>query len=331
MASSRINSPRAALLLSVALFAPALSPSTAIASTPSNHPLAGPHRPSNVPANYLVTPFGYLHPSCVQTLATGEHLLADGRVQHADGTAENQAAVCLYPRFSHSGAAMAESSSQSKGDTARSPEINGWVEDANVSTSSLESSYGAILATWTVPPAPKRNDGQVLYFFPGLEDIDSGASILQPVLGWYYGQWTIASWNCCLNGVATNSTPVNVSPGDQIYGSVTNNCAVGTVLCATWNVLTVDLSTGESTTLANTPSEGQTFNWAFGGVLEAYYIDHCADYPPDGSLQFDYIGLFDQNLKVVPHPAWSDDMDDQDQPQCHYKTKSSAHTVTVNY
>lgn len=330
MASFRIACLRPALLLGAALLQLVSAPSSAIAITNLAHPSAGPRRPASVPDNYVITPFGYFHPSCVQTLAKGEQLLADGRIQRADGTASSHAAVCGYTRFSHSGEILSAPASQGQ-HTAQSPEINGWVETAEVTTNDPNIAYGAILAAWTVPPQPERNDEQVLYFFPGLEDINNVQSILQPVLGWFYGQWTINSWNCCLNGVATNSGLVNVSPGDHIYGSVTSTCPAGTVTCATWNVLTVDLDTGQSTTLANTPSDGQSFNWAFGGVLEAYYIDTCKDYPRDHSLRFDYVNLFDENLKVIPHPEWGVYLDSQDTPQCHYGVKSTAHTVTVDY
>jgi hypothetical protein len=37
---------------------------------------AGAHRPGNVPAGYVVTPFGYFHPSCVQSIAEDDALLA---------------------------------------------------------------------------------------------------------------------------------------------------------------------------------------------------------------------------------------------------------------
>lgn len=104
---------------------------------------------------------------------------------------------------------------------------------------------------------PLGDDGQVLYYFPGFEDINGVQSILQPVLGWYQGQWTIASWNCCLNGIVTNSPAVVVRPGDWILGSVISNCRAGT-LCATWNVVTEDLSIKKSTTLADTPSRRST-------------------------------------------------------------------------
>ena len=40
---------------------------------------AGPKRPAAVPANYLITPFGYFHPSCVNHLAQRDRLLPEQR------------------------------------------------------------------------------------------------------------------------------------------------------------------------------------------------------------------------------------------------------------
>ncbi len=57
-----------------------------------------------------------------------------------------------------------------------------------------------VYSQWTVPPAPASNDGQTLYFFNGLEDINDVVSIIQPVLGWNgngLSNWSIAAWNCC--------------------------------------------------------------------------------------------------------------------------------------
>ena len=46
---------------------------------------AGPHRPATVPADYVITPFGYFHPSCVGRVASGDELLPDqGVIRHAD-------------------------------------------------------------------------------------------------------------------------------------------------------------------------------------------------------------------------------------------------------
>lgn len=95
------------------------SASDAPQSTSTKMPLAGPDRPANVPDGYVITPFGYFHPSCVQSLARGERLMADGRLQHANGNVEEKAAVCNYPHFTRSGI------SSSAPEAKAPPEING--------------------------------------------------------------------------------------------------------------------------------------------------------------------------------------------------------------
>jgi hypothetical protein len=310
-------------------FASALGQSTSTGGSqqpaPGNISAAGPNRPAKVPQGYVITPFGYFHPSCVQSLAKGESLLPDGRVQHADGTANTSVAVCSYPRYTPAGDPVGEAAATA------SPEISGWVENANVTTGSATTSYGALLAVWTVPPQPLENDGQTLFFFPGLEDINGVQSILQPVMRWYGWKWDIESWNCCLNNIITESPVVDVAPGDLIYGSITNTCRPGTLSCSTWNVLSVDLSTGKSTTLGSTPSDGQVFNWAFGGVMEPYYIVSCKDYPPNHQLTFGFVTVFDQHLHPISDPRWSVSTNTTGTPQCHYDVTPKPGEITLDY
>lgn len=309
----------------------AARPATPQQTAPNVPPDAGPNRPANVPDGYVITPFGFFHPSCVQSLAKGEHLLPDGRIEHADGIVAEAAAACTHPHYMQG--------RNPAGGTANAlllqknvpSAINGWVENANITTGSAQKTYGALVVTWKVPDRPLADDGQVLFYFPGFEDINNTESILQPVLEWYQDQWTIASWNCCLNGIATSSLAVSVRSGDELYGSITSTCAPGTLACPTWNVLILDLTTGESTTLSDTPSEGQIFNWAFGGVLEAYYPTTCGDYPLDRRVSFDNMALFDQYMRPVLRPKWSVAVDITDMPQCHYAVKPSAHAVTLDY
>ena len=283
---------------------------------------AGPNRPAGVPEGYVITPFGYFHPSCVRQLTEGETLLADGIIQHADGTLENVLA-CDYPRYTASGEIVT---------TGEPPTINGWIESANTTTT---TSYGALTATWIVPPAPTSNHGQTLYFFPGLEDIDDVVSIIQPVLGWnadFGGAWSIASWNCCPSGITVESSPVRVNPGHEIRGTIRDACSAGTLSCSKWEVTSEDVSTGHSTTLSNTPSEGQTFNWAFGGVLEAYNVVQCSDYPSNGSLTFSDIALYDYNFDRISNPGWSQPSWSSGlTPQCGYGGSVAAKRVTLDY
>ncbi|MFZ0662852.1 MAG: hypothetical protein WAM66_09180 [Acidobacteriaceae bacterium] len=320
----------------------AASPAGPQQAVPNTPPEAGPNRPANIPDGYVITPFGFFHSSCVQSLTKGERLLADGRIQHADGTVEEAAAVCSYPHYMRGGIGSGTAANTSagvkngavakNGSGANTPSaIDGWVESASIYSGSSSKTYGALVATWAVPDRPLADDGQVLFFFPGFEDINNTESILQPVLQWNQGQWTIASWNCCLSGIATSSPAINVSAGDEIYGSVTSTCAPGTLACPTWNVLTLDMATGKSTTLADTPSQGQTFNWAFGGVLEAYNPTTCGDYPLDRHLRFDNLTVFDQYLRPVFHPKWSIAVNSTDTPQCHYGIKLGPREVTLDY
>jgi hypothetical protein len=241
---------------------------------------AGPNRPAAVPQGYVVTPFGYFHPSCVNHLAQRDKVLRDQQViQHTNGTTQPMP-VCAFPHYRADGEAV-------MGDerAAKDPNIShSWIVSESTTTT---TSFGFLSAEWAVPPTPPSNDGQTLYYFPGLKDINNVVTILQPVLGWnadFAGAWGIASWNCCVNGAVNEGPAFQVSPGDTILGYMFDTCAAGTLSCSSWDVVTWDLQNGQFSVLTNTSSQGQTFNWAFGGVLEVYNVAQCSDYPnnPNG-------------------------------------------------
>jgi YD repeat-containing protein len=292
---------------------------------------AGPDRPPSVPSDYVITPFGYFHPSCVREIAQGETILADGRIQYADGTEESVAPVCNFSRYNARGELISEINP--------SPfEIgHDWIEAGQVSTQS--SSYGKITATWTVPPTPKTNHNQTLFFFPGFMDINETELIIQPVLGYNDGQsgvgpWNIASWNCCPSGTANYSTPKTVQTGDKILGTITSTCKAGDKNCSKWDITTKDVTSGKSTTLKNTPSEGQTFNWAQSGALEVYSIYECSDYPPNKFIEFSDVALYDYNFKKIADPGWTAEYwveKGSTKPWCNYKEKNTPTTAILDY
>jgi len=263
--------------------------------------VAGPNRPPQVPEGYVITPFGYFHPSCVLRAVEGETLLADGRIEHADGTADANAPACGYPRYSPSGALVTEGFL--KVNDREVPTVNGWLESIWIDTS---TSYGKVSSTWPVPPQPSINNGETLFLFNGLEDIDAVQSILQPVLQWYApGPWAVASWNCCLKGITVESTPVPVNPGDTILGTISSSCKAGTTYCAKWNIVSKDQTTGKKTTLSKTPSDGQIWNWAFGAVMEIYGVTECSDFPKGNKSTVFTTQVYDQNLNVISSPSWT--------------------------
>jgi hypothetical protein len=149
-------------------------------------------------------------------------------------------------------------------------------------------------------------------------------TIIQPVLGWnadYGSAWGIASWNCCKKGTVWEATPAPVNVGDHLFGSMYNNCSAGTTKCSSWTIYTGDLENGNASVLV-TSNLGQTFNWAFGGVLEVYYITQCSDYPaPTNYLQG--IGFYNQTVLndefVSITPAWTvTNVSGGLTPQCNY-------------
>jgi len=285
---------------------------------------AGAKRPAGVPSDFVVTPFGYFHPSCVNHLAEGDVVREDLKViERKNGTTKPLA--CAYPHFEADGTKLV-GDLKPVGDGKSQPPYIGhaWIEYASIHQT---NDYEEVYSQWTVPPTPASNDGQTLYFFNGLEDINDVVSIIQPVLGWNgngLSGWSIASWNCCPSGTTDEAPPVGVSPGDNIEGYSFSTCSAGTKTCPTWVVVALDDQNENFSQLVDTPNEGQTFNWAFGGVMEVYAITQCSDYPAaeesnySGAISFhDQIVLNDKYVEITP--KWTvSNISGGLTPQCNY-------------
>jgi hypothetical protein len=301
---------------------------------------AGPNRPARVPQSYVITPFGYYHPSCVHHLEEGDEIRPDVLAIHHANKAPTPIISCAYPHYRADGLAVFGDERPSQ--HPKPPTIgHSWIVSAQCVTTpsspqncgTTAPSFGFLSAQWTVPPNPPSNDGQTLLYFPGLQDLNqtTPSTILQPVLGWnqdFASAWSIASWNCCVNGTVQESTPQLVSPGDTILGYMFNNCAPGTVSCSQWVVNALDLRTGQNSTLNRSSSFNQTFNWAFGGVLEVHNVTQCSDYPDSTtglnggthSISFNAIRLYDDKMNLIPNPNWSivNNVGAGATPQCSY-------------
>jgi hypothetical protein len=293
-----------------------------------------------VPADYVITPFGYFHPSCVLQLKKGESFQAGGVLRHADGSTET-VPFCPYPHYWLSGELAAagpleahKAVVEEETSTTPPPAFTGWVENSNAT---LAAGFGEVVSTWTVPPLPLAQDGQTVFFYPGLEP-SSGQIlyILQPVLGSSDGQpWHVESYNCCPSNTTVMSPSIIVNPGDTLVGTMVMTCAAGTEMCPTWNVISEDQTTNQSTELSGTPSEGEILGWGFGGVLEAVNILQCADYPPNASLTMNTL-LYDSNLNLVSNLDWTDGWDTKTPPLCDFgvtttATNTGATNTTLTY
>ena len=298
----RIHSTRLLKSIALTLFVAGL----AAAQVP-----AGPTRPATVPADFVITPFGYFHPSCVSHLAKGDVLRDDeGAIQRANGTYET-IQECAFPHFEADGTKVVGNAQPTGDGTSEPPYIgHSWIDYASIHTT---ANYGQIYSEWDVPPAPTSNDGQTLYFFNGLEQYTSDVTIVQPVLGWnsdYSNAWGIASWNCCKKGTVQEASPASVNSGDHLEGYVFNNCTAGTTKCGSWDIVINDQQNGNFSELLKTSNFGQTFNWAFGGVLEVYKITKCGDYPGaelsgnKGRISFYNQEVLNDNVDTIT-PAWT--------------------------
>ena len=149
--------------------------------------------------------------------------------------------------------------------------------------------YGNIV----VPDNPVYTTNQVLYYFTGVQDNGTEPwGILQPVLGYIDGEWSLASWFCCPTGYPHVSNVVKgMQPGDTIYTSMTKHIYEGRnyyEIIGTWN--------DQSATLV-VDTESGFFNWP-NVTLEVYHIDSCAQFAFGEALFFD-LALFDQDGKPI--------------------------------
>ncbi len=298
----------------------------------------GTNRPATVPAEFVFTPAGYFHPSCINHLGKGDTLRPDEQgIEHSDGSFES-IPECGYPRYNSRGQVVSNQTTVSV-----SPSIgSAWVEDYGLLTS---TSFGKLTANWTVPPAPTSNDNQTLFFFPGMIDNGTGGNIIQPVLTWNSDSgnpnapvnvWSIASWNCCVANTISESTSVTVNTGDTLLGTMQSTCSAGTLSCGYWDITTQDVTAGTSTSLTQSSSNGQTFNLVFPGAVEVDSVVQCSDYPPNGAIEFSNVALYDDNFNQISTPPWTFDAASTANtsgltPQCNYGGQETGQQVSFSY
>ncbi len=275
-------------------------------------------RPATVPADFIATPNGWFHPSCIIEVSEDDEVL-ELAIHHKNGT-RHDIARCEHPHFDRKGNAIFPEEFD--------PTVNSWVARASAVTQPV----AWLSATWTVPPNPASNSGQTLYFFPGLELSTLGDTILQPVLAWNGAHapagWAIYSWNCCRNGNEIYSTPASVGAGETISGYASGtNCNTSTGVCNNWQIRAS--STNSSSTL-NTDSYGEKLDWVFGGVTEVYNVTACNQYPPNLSVGFQNI-IANQVGGGALTPAWVGYLVPNLSPNCATGVQTSANSVTIQW
>ncbi|KAF9267845.1 hypothetical protein L218DRAFT_649398 [Marasmius fiardii PR-910] len=189
--------------------------------------------------------------------------------------------------------------------TPRSPEfpVQGWISWAQWIRGS--SPIQEFVTTWTVPPNPPVNDGQIVYLFNGLEP-GNRAAILQPVLQWGLTPagggpyWTVANWYVTID-TAYASTIQNVTVGQTLQGVIKRTAENAD---DTFNYISSFANIPGNATLVNSPELTLAYE-----TLEAYQLSSLSDYP-NGCTVFSEIRITTDN--GVETPSWTTGDDDAD-------------------
>jgi hypothetical protein len=201
-----------------------------------------------------------------------------------------------------------------------SPETDeSWIEAVRGSVAP-GSWVSEMRASFRVPRSP-ASGGQTLYFFPGLQP-RVGRVILQPVLGYRADGWSLFSERAHRVGdrdVELRSAVVPTAPGHMIAGRMRSSACNRAGVC-TWTVTTSDLTSGESTTL--TEEDSVPYARYFAGVLEAYGVTRCSQYPDDGSIEFDDVSVYDEDGDALP-VGRDDWVRPSLEPWCHFGTSGA--------
>ena len=278
------------------------NPSRPMAVQPVS-PLAAGGAPT---ADYLITPNGYFHKSCVHEVPSGAH--ADDQDNVTVNGAVTHYPPCQYTVFSNTlqgaqpiptkngqppsiGHAWVESDEQ---DQNNGIGFNGMYEDIAVP-------YIPLVDGFVVP--------QIIYFFPALQPAGQGSfPLMQPVLSFGnnndYGNgwdWFLAAWWLTSSNNSYYSTPGAVNPNDAIDADmqVVGTYESGGIDYRTWLIQGWDMTSNFLTyAYFNTSADYQTVSPA---VLEVYNVTTCNDYPNQLETHFTDIHLF-----VPANNSWTD-------------------------
>lgn len=259
---------------------------------------------SGSPKDLVTTPFGKVERRCVYELGEGESVQDESTVMTRTGMLKSlDGTGCGTP--DRTGNALAKSGPYG---------TDGWVM---AGWWDFMDRAKELVSDFTVPRDPASAGAQVLFFFSSF--LTAGAPgerwIVQPVLeygknGGYGGHyWLMGGWIVKGYGsVHYNSKPVRVYAGDKLRGKIQGKRCTAEGRC-TWTVTMQNLTRHTSSTLASNVRLPPMVT-VQGGVMEAYDVTFCTDYPAQTHLDFTGIKVWDVDdanrqsdweAKVWPH------------------------------
>jgi len=245
-----------------------------------------------VDAELVATPHGYRPKECVVEIPDGATfeeseggltIEVDGQKQFTSVPSSCHTDEVALKMAHRRNIALSSSSNASVGQ---------WMDNAGYT---YRSGYSKFSGNYNIPTDPKNGRGQILYYFIGLENTGGGpVNILQPVLGWKGGEWTLASWACCPSNISTTSHEIRgLKAGQTVEGNMVRTGD------STWKIdSTIN---GQTTTLQ--PRVG-SYNYIWADVtLEIYSINSCDQYS-NGKIHFTDMKLTGSGGESVT-PKWT--------------------------
>jgi len=167
---------------------------------------------------------------------------------------------------------------------------NGWVEASQWQLKLKSTDNIDDLAGYLHVPSSPQETGALVYLFNGIEPA-GGNWIMQPVLQWgnnggFGGDFYVfASWLVGPFG-ALVSDPINVNVGDGLVGVTGQNGVTDTTL--SYFVTSEDNATNPAQLSVLQVSSPTSLHWVWGyaGVLEAYRVSSCSQFPSSKASNF---------------------------------------------
>ncbi len=169
-----------------------------------------------VPAGYIHSPNGWIHPSCIHEVPNGATIDAHDNVI-VNGEVIASYPPCPYPPI------------KTEGGATRGFGYSGWVIDTSQQAPAgefFDDVYGFI----TVPPIPTDQTGGTLGYFQALTSSapNNNCGILQPVLQWGPSPsgggeyWAFSSWWWSVNGFNNgfHTGVFETSPGRVLFSQI---------------------------------------------------------------------------------------------------------------
>jgi len=253
--------------------------------------------------DYVRTPYGWMHPDCIHHVPSGSHLeeMEDKRVhvRYPDGV-QTELPTCKYPyRIGDKGEVPSPFARSTPGPNVE----HGWQA---YTTFQYPKGMKTFIGTFSIPNKPAQEPG-ILYIFTGLQNINwipepnnpppsQPFDIIQPVLEYTEGSWTVASWYVTLGQGVVESTILPVLAGQSIYGNMTQLTSDGT-----WYIGSTIVETTKTTEITLKKHILINQPWAYT-ALEVYGVNNCKQYPTN-SINFTAMAITDNNNRPLT-PQW---------------------------